>query len=123
MTTRLIHAPHLAAVLAGALALGTTATQAQDLATHFGPVTLDAKGYPDQKGIDTIYDELDFQRACQAYVWALPAVGMEGQFLMQKHFGATGPLLKPCCPRSRCIPSGIGPTRSRSRSSRVAKPS
>lgn len=63
----------------------------KDLATHFGPVTLDAKGYPDQKGIDTIYDELDYQRACQAYVWALPAVGMEGQFLMQKHFGATGP--------------------------------
>jgi hypothetical protein len=81
----------IVAVLVCALALGTTATQAQDLATHFGPVTLDAKGYPDQKGIDTIYDEIDYQRACQAYVWALPAVGMEGQFLMQKHFGATGP--------------------------------
>ena len=24
-------------------------TQAEDLATHFGPVTLDAKGYLDQK--------------------------------------------------------------------------
>lgn len=27
------------------------------LETHFGPVTLDAKGYPDQKGIDTIFEE------------------------------------------------------------------
>jgi len=66
-------------------------TQAKELTTHFGTVTLDAKGYPDQRGIDTIFDELDYQRACQSYVWALPAVGLEGQLLIQKHFGATGP--------------------------------
>jgi hypothetical protein len=59
--------------------------------THFGSVTLDAKGYPDQKGIDALYEELDFQRAAQTYLWAIPAVGMEGQRLMQKNFGATGP--------------------------------
>jgi hypothetical protein len=56
-----------------------------------GKVALDAKGYPDQKGIDAIFEELDYQRASQAYLWAMPAVGMEGQALMQKHFGATGP--------------------------------
>jgi hypothetical protein len=32
-----------------ALAQETKAKRTQNLATHFGPVTLDAKGYPDQK--------------------------------------------------------------------------
>jgi len=36
----------LAAALVGALALATTGAQAKDLATHFGSVTLDAKGWP-----------------------------------------------------------------------------
>lgn len=72
--------------------LGSTGASAegQSIETHFGKVTLDAKGYPDQEGVDAIFEEMDFQRASQAYLWALPAVGMEGQFLMQKHFGATG---------------------------------
>jgi len=64
---------------------------AKVLQARFGSVTLDANGYPDVKGIDSLYDELDYQRACQAFLWGLPAVGMEGQHLMQKHFGATGP--------------------------------
>jgi hypothetical protein len=51
--------------------------------THFGSVSLDEKGYPDQKGVDTLFEELDYQRACQAYVWALPVVGMEGTLLMR----------------------------------------
>lgn len=63
----------------------------KELQTHFGTVPLDARGYPEQKGVDTLFDELDYQRACQAFIWGLPAVGMEGQLLMQKHFGATGP--------------------------------
>jgi hypothetical protein len=63
----------------------------QAMATHFGTVTRDARGYPDEKGIETLYDELDYQRATQAYVWGMPAVGLEGQLLMNKHFGATGP--------------------------------
>lgn len=31
-------------------------------------------GYPTDATIDKLYDERDFQRACQAYLWALPAV-------------------------------------------------
>src|SRR5262245_35601039 len=34
-------------------------------------------GYPDKNDIAAIYDELDFQRAVQSYIWATPAVGME----------------------------------------------
>src|SRR4029077_2745424 len=33
-----------------------------------------ARGYPTDATIDKLYDERDFQRACQAYLWSLPAV-------------------------------------------------
>jgi len=33
-----------------------------------------ANGYPTDATIDKLYDERDFQRACQAYLWALPVV-------------------------------------------------
>src|ERR1700733_12406325 len=33
-----------------------------------------ANGYPTEATIEKLYDERDFQRACQAYLWALPAV-------------------------------------------------
>src|SRR5580704_1144496 len=31
-------------------------------------------GYPTDKTVEALYDERDFQRACQVYLWALPAV-------------------------------------------------
>jgi hypothetical protein len=34
-------------------------------------------GYVPDGDLAGLYDELDFQRACQVYVWATPAVGME----------------------------------------------
>jgi hypothetical protein len=33
-----------------------------------------ANGYPTDGTIEKLYDERDFQRACQAYLWSLPAV-------------------------------------------------
>jgi hypothetical protein len=33
-----------------------------------------ANGYPTDAAIEELYDERDFQRACQAYLWSLPAV-------------------------------------------------
>src|SRR6185436_18336574 len=33
-----------------------------------------ANGYPTEASIEKLYDERDFQRACQAYLWSLPAV-------------------------------------------------
>jgi hypothetical protein len=33
-----------------------------------------ANGYPTAATIEKLYDERDFQRACQAYLWSLPAV-------------------------------------------------
>ena len=40
--------------------------------SRIGPLGLNAQGLPDQATIDRLYEERDFQRACQAYLWALP---------------------------------------------------
>jgi hypothetical protein len=45
--------------------------------TRLGPLgfTHDfANGYPTDETVTKLYDERDFQRACQAYLWSLPAV-------------------------------------------------
>ena len=34
------------------------------------------KGYPSDETVNQLYNELDFQRACQAYLWGLPMVEM-----------------------------------------------
>jgi hypothetical protein len=46
-------------------------------------------GYPTEATAKKLYDDIDFQRACQAYLWALPAVGFEGLHLAHLNtFGA-----------------------------------
>lgn len=35
------------------------------------------KGYPSQQSVKTLFDEIDFQRACQAYLWGLPMLATE----------------------------------------------
>ena len=35
-------------------------------------------GYPSSPTVALLYDELDFQRAVQAYVWAMPTVALDG---------------------------------------------
>jgi hypothetical protein len=45
--------------------------------TRIGPIELD-KGLPaNAKAADKIFAELDFQRACQLYIWGVPIVGFE----------------------------------------------
>src|SRR3954467_14368703 len=49
----------------------------QKIETRIGPLEFThdfANGYPSDATVDKLYDERDFQRACQAYLWALPAV-------------------------------------------------
>ena len=36
-----------------------------------------ANGYPTDATIEKLYDERDFQRVCQAYLWALPAASFK----------------------------------------------
>jgi hypothetical protein len=48
----------------------------QTVPTRVGPLEFThdfANGYPTDDTIQKLYDERDFQRACQAYLWALPA--------------------------------------------------
>lgn len=45
------------------------------LETRIGKLTFE-KGYPSNKTIKKLYNELDFQRAVQAYLWGLPMVEM-----------------------------------------------
>ena len=65
----------LAAALVGALAFTTTGARAEDIDTRIGKITTE-HGTPSKESVAKLYDEMDFQRACQAYLWGLPAVGL-----------------------------------------------
>ncbi|HVU26652.1 MAG TPA: DUF1254 domain-containing protein [Verrucomicrobiae bacterium] len=46
-------------------------------------------GFPTQDTVKKLYDDLDFQRACQAYIWALPYLAMGSWQSQQREvFGA-----------------------------------
>jgi len=48
-----------------------------------------ANGYPTEASVEKLYDERDFQRACQAYLWSLPAVSFKAwQGGITKQLGA-----------------------------------
>lgn len=50
----------------------------------------DPNGYPDQNTIDNLFEEMDYQRAVQAYLWAVAPMSIAGQHKMNEHFGAAG---------------------------------
>lgn len=50
-----------------------TGSSPKTLDTRIGELKYEA-GYPDGKTVEKIYDEIDFQRACQAYLWGFPLV-------------------------------------------------
>jgi hypothetical protein len=55
----------------------TTVIHTQDIETRIGTLEFThdfANGYPTEATVEKLYDERDFQRACQAYLWSLPAV-------------------------------------------------
>jgi hypothetical protein len=89
-----IHRSCLGAAAAFALATlwlvaapGTFAS-AQSVETRLGELTLE-NGYPSRETAAKLYDEMDFQRATQAYIWALPAVGFKALYDAQaKTLGA-----------------------------------
>src|SRR5215469_7874139 len=60
----------------------------QQLKTRLGKLDL-ANGFPTEETAKKLYDEIDFQRATQAFIWALPAVGFHGLHLAHRNtFGA-----------------------------------
>jgi hypothetical protein len=55
----------------------TLKTELQAFETRIGTLEFThdfANGYPTDETVEKLYDERDFQRACQAYLWSLPAV-------------------------------------------------
>jgi hypothetical protein len=57
-----------------------TADQTHLIETRIGTLEFThdfANGYPTDTTIEKLYDERDFQRACQAYLWAMPAVSFK----------------------------------------------
>ena len=64
----------VAASLWASAPLPAVAADVQKVPTRLGDLTLE-NGYPSRETADRLYDEMDFQRATQAYLWALPAVG------------------------------------------------
>jgi hypothetical protein len=55
----------------------TVQSRPQTVETRIGTLEFThdfANGYPTEATVQKLYDERDFQRACQAYLWSLPAV-------------------------------------------------
>ena len=76
----LLVASTLAATVAFGTAAAPTGANAQAAAstvdTRIGKIDL-LMGLPANAEVERrIYDEMDFQRACQGYIWALPIVSM-----------------------------------------------
>ena len=61
----------LATALIGVLVAATT--QAETVETPIGKLDFEL-GVPTQATVKNLYDQMDFQRACQLYIWALPLV-------------------------------------------------
>ena len=55
------------------------AIAAETVQTRIGPLSFThgfQTGYPTDETIKKLYNELDFQRAVQAYIWSIPLVSM-----------------------------------------------
>ena len=50
-----------------------TAVRAETIDTRIGKLDFEL-GVPTKETVAKLYDEIDFQRACQLYLWALPVV-------------------------------------------------
>ena len=50
----------------------------------------DEKGYPDQNTVENLFEELDYQRAVQAYLWGIAPMTTAGQHKMAEYYGADG---------------------------------
>lgn len=60
----------------GALAQNTSPFEGNaTVSTRIGDLTFES-GYPSDETVQKLYDEMDFQRATQAYLWGIPAVGV-----------------------------------------------
>jgi len=64
----------------------SVAVRAETVDTRIGKLDFEL-GMPTQETVARLYDEIDFQRACQLYLWALPVVNA-AQATLQTNFAA-----------------------------------
>ena len=80
----------LAAAVAAALFAANL--QAETLDTRIGKLEFThafANGYPTDATVKKLFNELDFQRAVQAYIWSIPLVSMaQWQYSHEHELGA-----------------------------------
>jgi hypothetical protein len=64
------------------------AQEPKEVVTTQGSFPLTDNGLPEQKTIPALFDELDYQGAVQAYLWAMPQMTVAGQHHSNKYYGA-----------------------------------
>jgi hypothetical protein len=74
-------------LVASLVALVALPAAGAELETRIGPLAYEA-GYPAAETVEKLYDELDFQRAVQAYLWALPMASYGAMADAHKALGA-----------------------------------
>ena len=74
------------------LLAGVTAQAGETLDTRIGKLSFThdfANGYPTTETVDKLFDEMDFQRATQVYLWSLPLVAFANwQHVHMEQLGA-----------------------------------
>jgi hypothetical protein len=80
-------------MLASCLAVQLNSLQAQEtIETRIGELSFThdfANGYPTLETREKLLDELDFQRACQAYLWSIPIVSIaQWKYAHEEQIGA-----------------------------------
>lgn len=77
MTITRRHSAIATTMMAAALTIGTAYAQEagvpDTIESRLGPLTFE-HGYPTQETAKKVFDEIDYQRAVQCYLWAYPAV-------------------------------------------------
>ena len=70
----------------------TTGLQAETLDTRIGKLEFThafIDGYPTKATVEKLFEEMDFQRAVQAYIWSIPLVSMaQWRYAHEKELGA-----------------------------------
>lgn len=68
------------AICTAFIGLTTSLVQAQEtIQTRIGPLSFThdfQNGYPTRETVNKLYEEMDFQRAVQAYIWSIPLISM-----------------------------------------------
>lgn len=82
------------AVMFGISFVPAMGQQTRQLGTRFGTLEFESNGFPTKQTVDRVREEIDYQRAVQAYIHWLPAVHiMQWRNAHEKLGGKPGDLI------------------------------